>query len=90
MLAMISVSWGYGTHGSKTPTTVAGRASMNESSRIFLPSTEGSLFSVVDQKRYVNTTAPAALGPSSCASRSRPSTGRNPITWKYDPPTTPA
>jgi hypothetical protein len=33
--------------------------------------------------------APAAFGPSSLASNSRPSTGRNPIAWKYDPPTTP-
>src|SRR5581483_2317530 len=89
MLAMISVSWGYGTQGSKTPTTVAARESPAPS-RTFLPRTDGSLFKAVDQNRYVNTTAPAAFGPSSLASSSRPSIGRSPITWKYDPPTTPA
>ena len=51
MLPMISVSEGYGTHGSRTPTTVAGRASMKESSRTAFPSTLGSLFSAVAQKR---------------------------------------
>ena len=42
------------------------------------------------QKRYVSTAAPSALGPSSPALSSRPSTGRRPITSKYEPPTTPA
>ena len=38
----------------------------------------------------VSTAAPAACGPSSVGSSSRPRTGRSPITSKYDPPTTPA
>ena len=54
------------------------------------PSTEGSRLRAVLQKRWVSTTAPAALGPSSPGPSSRPSAGRNPITSKYDPPTTPA
>src|SRR5579871_5185473 len=86
MLAIISVSDGYGTEGSSTPTTVAER----EPRRTTLPSTVGSLFSVVDQKRYVSTIAPAAFGPSSCASSNRPITGCKPTTSKYAPSTTPA
>src|SRR6266850_3902687 len=83
---MISVSAGYGTDGSRTPTTVAARGPR----RIVLPITVGSLLSEVVQNRYVRTAAPAALGPSSCAFNRRPSTGRRPITSKKDPPTTPA
>ena len=49
-----------------------------------------SLLSPVVQKRCVNTTAPAAFGPSSPAFKSRPNTGRRPITSKYEPSTTPA
>jgi len=64
MLAMISVSAGYGTDGSNTPTTVAVR-DPNDPSLTTFPSTVGSLFSAVVQKRYVRTTAPAAAGPSS-------------------------
>ena len=58
--------------------------------RIVLPITDGSLLSKVVQNRYVSTTAPAAFGPSSCASSRRPRTGCRPITSKYEPPTTPA
>src|SRR3954469_20265232 len=85
-LAMISVSDGYGTEGSRTPTIVAERSP----SLTVLPITDGSLPSEVDQKRYVSTAAPAALGPSSDASSNRPRIERSPITSKYDPPTTPA
>ena len=55
-----------------------------------LPNTDGSLSRLVVQKRCVNTMAPAASGPSSLGPSSRPSTGRSPMTSKYDPPTTPA
>ena len=58
---MISVSAGYGTDGSSTPTIVADASP----SRTVLPSTDRSPFSVVVQKRYVSTAAPAAFGPSS-------------------------
>ena len=54
---MISVSDGYGTDGSRTPTIVAVRVPR----RTVLPITDGSLFSEVVQKRYVSTAAPAAL-----------------------------
>ena len=60
---MISVSAGYGTDGSRTPTTVAVRGPR----RMVLPTTVGSLLSDVVQNRYVRTAAPAAFGPSSCA-----------------------
>src|SRR5439155_23166048 len=83
---MISVSAGYGTDGSRTPTTVAVRGPR----RMVLPITVGSLFSEVVQNLYVRTAAPAAFGPSSCAFSRRPSTGRRPITSKNDPLTTPA
>ncbi len=83
---MISVSAGYGTDGSSTPTIAAERVP----SRTVFPITDGSLLSTVVQKRYVSTAAPAAFGPSSCGPSSRPSTGCSPITSKYDPPTTPA
>ncbi len=86
MLAMISVSTGYGIDGSSTPTMVAVR----DPSCIDLPITDGSLLKKLVQKRCVSTTAPAALSPSSAAFSSRPSAGRRPITSKYDPPTTPA
>ena len=76
--AMISVSAGYGSDGSSTPTTVAVRIS----SLIVLPITDGSRLSDVAQNRYVRTAAPVASGPSSLASSSRPSTGRRPITSK--------
>ena len=46
-LAMISVSAGYGTDGSRTPTTVAVRVPR----RMVLPTTVGSAASVVLQKR---------------------------------------
>ena len=85
-LAMISVSCGYGTDGSRTPTIVAGRSL----SLMTVPITDGSLRNAVVQKRWVSTAAPSAFGPSSAALSSRPSTGRRPITSKYDPPTTPA
>ena len=55
-----------------------------------VPITAGSLLNAVVQKRWVSTAAPSAFGPSSAALSSRPSTGRRPITSKYDPPTTPA
>ena len=84
--AMISVSAGYGTEGSSTPTTVAARGPR----RMTLPTTAGSLLSETVQNRYVRTAAPAAFGPSSFAFSRRPSTGRRPITSKYDPLTTPA
>ena len=86
MFAMISVSDGYGTDGSRTPTIVAERSP----SLTVFPRSDGSLPSVVVQNRYVSTAAPAAFGPSSVASRSRPSTGLSPMTSKYEPPTTPA
>ena len=44
---MISVSAGYGTDGSSTPTMVAERVPR----RTVLPSTDGSLLSAVVQKR---------------------------------------
>jgi hypothetical protein len=44
---MISVSAGYGTDGSTMPTMVAERSPR----RFVLPTTDGSLSSVVDQKR---------------------------------------
>ena len=50
----------------------------------FCPAPRDRSSSAVDQKRYVRTTAPAAFGPSSRASSSRPSTGCRPITSKYD------
>ena len=56
MLAMISVSAGYGIDGSRTPTIVAVRAPR----LIGLPTTAGSLLKKLVQKRYVRTTAPAA------------------------------
>ncbi len=83
--AMISVSAGYGTDGSRTPTMVAERSP----SLTVFPISDSSLCSVVVQKRCVSTAAPAALGPSSVASSRRPRTGRRPMTLKYDPPTTP-
>ena len=86
MLAMISVCEGYGTDGSTMPTIVAERSP----SRMTLPIAFGSLASALLQNRWVSTTAPAACGPSSDMLRSRPRTGRRPITSKYDPPTTPA
>ena len=49
MFAMISVSAGYGTEGSRTPTTVA----LREPRRIVLPTTLGSLLSDVVQNRFV-------------------------------------
>ena len=55
-----------------------------------LPMSDGSLSSAVLQKRCVSTAAGAACGPSSVASSRRPTTGRSPITLKYEPPTTPA
>ena len=55
-----------------------------------LPMTDGSPASAVVQKRWVSTAAPAAWAPSSVASSRRPSTGRRPMTSKYDPLTTPA
>ena len=58
--------------------------------RTVLPRTSGSLFSPVVQKRCVSTAAPAAPGPSSPLFKRRPSTGRRPITSKYEPSTTPA
>jgi hypothetical protein len=85
-LAMISVSVGYGTDGSSTPMIVADR----RPNRTVLPSSPVSPFSAVVQKRFVSTTTPSALGPSSVASIRRPSTGRSPMTEKYEPPTTPA
>src|SRR5580765_7081407 len=83
---MISVSAGYGTDGSRTPTTVAVRGPR----RMVLPTTCGSRWSAVVQKCCVSTATPAAFGPSSCALSSRPSTGRSPITSKNEPLTTPA
>ena len=76
--AMISVCAGYGTDGSTTPTIVAERSP----SLMVLPMRSGSLPNAVVQKRWVSTAAPAACGPSSVASRSRPRTGRSPITSK--------
>ena len=83
---MISVSVGYGTDGSRTPTIVADLSP----SRIVLPTTVSSPWNAVVQKRYVSTAAPAARGPSSLGPSRRPRTARSPITSKYDPPTTPA
>ena len=85
-LAMISVCAGYGTDGSSTPTIVADLVP----SLTTLPITDGSLLSDSVQNRCVNTAAPAAAGPSSDGPSRRPSTGRSPITSKYEPPTTPA
>ncbi len=85
-LEMISVCDGYGTDGSRTPTIVADRSPR----RMFLPIRLASLARVVDQKRCVRTTAPAACAPSSLGPSRRPSTGLRPITSKYEPPTTPA
>jgi hypothetical protein len=65
---MISVSAGYGTDGSSTPTIVAGRSPR----RIVLPSTVGSLLSAVVQKRCVSTAAPAALRAVVAALSRRP------------------
>ena len=78
MLAMISVSAGYGTDGSSTPITVALRVP----SWMVLPITDGSLLSEVVQKRCVSTATPAAFGPSSDGSMSRPSCARRPTTSK--------
>src|SRR5688500_19870488 len=83
---MISVAAGDGIAGSRTPTTDAVRGPR----RMFVPTTAGSLLRDVVQKRWVNTATPAAFGPSSAAFSNRPSTGRSPITSKYDPLTTPA
>ena len=83
---MISVSDGYGTDGSSTPTIVA----LRSPSLTVLPMTDASLWSVSLQKRYVSTAAPAAAGPSSDGPSRRPCTGRSPMTSKYEPPTTPA
>ena len=58
--------------------------------RTVLPTSAGSPWNAEVQKRWVSTAAPAALGPSSPGPSSRPSTGRRPITLKYEPPTTPA
>ena len=85
-LAMTSVSAGYGTDGSSTPTMVA----MRSSNRTVLPITDRSPFNVVVQNRCVSTAAPAAFGPSSAGPSRRPSTGRRPMTSKYEPLTTPA
>src|ERR1035441_10328378 len=79
ILAMISVSDGYGTDGSNTPTTVAVRVP-NDPSLTTFPSTVGSLFNAVVQKRYVRTTAPAAARPSSRLSSRRPLTRRRALT----------
>jgi hypothetical protein len=49
-LAMISVSAGYGMDGSNTPTMVPVRAP-NDPSLTTFPSTDGSLFKAVVQKR---------------------------------------
>ena len=87
MFAMIWVSVGYGTEGSRTPTTVA---AVEPPRRTAWPMTDGSLLSTSFQKRCVSTTAPAAPSPSSAGVSSRPSTGRSPITSKNDPLTTPA
>jgi hypothetical protein len=84
--AMISVCAGYGTDGSRTPMIVA----LRESSRTTLPITEGSFLNASVQKRYVSTTTPSALGPSSPGPTRRPRTGRSPMTLKYEPLTTPA
>ena len=78
MLAMISVSAGYGTDGSSTPITVALRAP----SWMVLPTTDGSLFSDFVQKRFVSTATPAALNPSSDGSTRRPMIGLRPTTSK--------
>ena len=86
MLAMICVSAGYGTDGSRTPTIVAVRGPRP----MVLPITDGSLASAVLQKRCVKTAAPGARGPSSEAFNSRPSAGFSPITSKNGPLTTPA
>jgi hypothetical protein len=75
---MSSVSAGYGTDGSTTPTMTAERVPR----RTVLPTTVGSLFRAVVQKRWVRTAAPAADGPSSSAVNSRPATARRPITSK--------
>src|SRR5262245_1851589 len=83
---MISVSVGYGTAGSGTPTIVAGPTPR----RTVLPTTVGSLLNAAFQNRNVSTAAPAAFGPSSFGFNSRPTTGRSPITSKNDPLTTPA
>ena len=83
---MSSVSDGYGTDGSSTPTMTAVRAA----SRTVLPTTVGSPCRPVIQKRCVSTAAPSAPGPSSCGFKRRPRTGRSPITSKYEPSTTPA
>jgi hypothetical protein len=85
-LAMISVSAGYGTDGSSTPTTVALRGP----SWMVRPTMDGSAFSAPVQNRCVSTATPAAFGPSSLPSIRRPSTGRSPITSKNEPLTTPA
>src|SRR5690349_23151539 len=68
MLAMISVSAGYGTDGSSTPITVA----LLLPSSMVLPITDGSLLSDCVQKRLVSTATPAALKPSSDGSIRRP------------------
>jgi len=86
MLAMISVSAGEGTDGSRTPMMVAVRGPRV----IVLPITAGSLLKERVQNRCVRTTAPTAAGPSSEGFSRRPRTGRRPITSKNDPPTTPA
>ena len=78
MLAMISVSAGYGIEGSRTPTMVL----VSNPRRIGLPITDGSLLNVVVQKRCVSTTALALPGPSSSEVSRRPRTGRNPMTSK--------
>jgi hypothetical protein len=69
---MISICAGYGTEGSRTPTTVAVRVP----SLKVLPAAAGSLFSEVVQKRWVRTTAHAASGRSSAGASSLSSSGR--------------
>ena len=59
MFAISSVSAGYGTDGSSTPTMTAERVP----SRIVLPSTVGSLLSDVVQKRCVSTCRARRLRP---------------------------
>ena len=86
MFAMISVSVGYGTDGSSTPTIVA----VPTPRRTCFPTTAGSLLNAAFQNRYVSTAAPGAFGPSSCGVNNRPMEGRRPITSKNDPLTTPA
>ena len=86
-LAMISVSAGYGTDGSSTPTMVAD--AIAEPDRLADAPTDRSSAPSSRSGGSAPRRRPRS-GRRRVASSSRPSTGRRPMTSKYEPPTTPA